>query len=236
MRYMQAYRYIFASPNWTMNLLYATLAIFIPVAGQMVMIGYLFEVIEHFHKRGKMEGPETDRYPDFDTNKLMDYLKRGIQPFLAWATFRLPTILAASVLWAIGNIIIAAAGSAIVSMIMFLVMFVVIAAIFVVANSVMVPAYLRAGFTGSFAGAISGPGIKDFLNRVGKETVMASLFLVATWVGLTVVGAIAFCVGAYVGGAVVFMAAHHLDYQLYELYLERGGAPIDMKPPAPIQL
>jgi hypothetical protein len=231
MHYQQAFRYIFASPNWTMNLLYGTLAVFIPVAGQMVMMGYLFEVIEHFHTRRKMPGPETDHYPDFDTAKLMTYLMRGMAPFAAWFAFLLPVFLVSSCLWIVGNIIAAASGSTFAGLIILLFVVAVIVALVVVAKTVMLPVYLRAGFTGNFTESLSTPPIKDFLNRVGRETAMAQLVVVGSTIA-SLVALVACVVGLYAASAVVFMAAHYLDYELYELYLERGGAPIEIKQPA----
>jgi hypothetical protein len=234
MHYQQAYRYIFASPNWTMNVLFATLAVFIPVAGQMVMMGYLFEVIEHFHNRHKTPGPETDHYPDFDTNKLMTYLMRGMAPFAAWFAFLFPVGLVSSCMWIIGNIIAAASGSTMVGLVVYLLLVVVIVVLTVIAKTLLLPVYLRAGFTGDFVSSFSTPVIKDFLSRVGRETALAQLVVVGSTIA-SLVTLCAFVVGFYAATAVVFMAAHYLDYELYELYLERGGAPIEIRPPTPAQ-
>jgi hypothetical protein len=48
---------------------------------------------------------------------------------------------------------------------------------------------------------------------------------------LVMVGYMVFCVGAYAAIALIFVAQAHMYYQLYELYLARGGEPIPFKAP-----
>src|SRR5262245_14760668 len=78
--YMRSYNYIFENPNWVMNVLWGFLCILstalIPILGQLVLMGYQYEVVESlFLARGT-------RYPDFDINRFADYLGRSIWPFL----------------------------------------------------------------------------------------------------------------------------------------------------------
>src|SRR5688500_14632260 len=78
--YMRAYQYVFESPNWTMNIVWSFLCLIsqllIPVVGQLVMLGYKFEIVD-----GLLRTQGT-RYPDFDANRFADYLGRSIWPFL----------------------------------------------------------------------------------------------------------------------------------------------------------
>jgi hypothetical protein len=41
------------------------------------------------------------------------------------------------------------------------------------------------------------------------------------------------CVGILPATALILVAQYHLFYQLYELYLQRGGEPIPLKPLLP---
>ncbi len=81
MAYFQAIRFVADSPGWLMNLVWGSLcfasAMVIPVAGQIVWMGYGVEVLESL-LRGN-----AHRYPDFDVNRLVEYLQRGAWPFLA---------------------------------------------------------------------------------------------------------------------------------------------------------
>ena len=51
----------------------------------------------------------------------------------------------------------------------------------------------------------------------------------ATSVLLMPVGILTCFVGMYPAAALISFAHHHLDLQLYELYLERGGSPVEAK-------
>src|SRR2546421_9036691 len=84
MKYMQAYRYLFESPKWGMNLLWAVLSQFVPVIGAIVCLGYGFDMIETLHRR------KDSRYPDIDMNRLGEYLMRGLWVFLVQLVASLP--------------------------------------------------------------------------------------------------------------------------------------------------
>ena len=43
----------------------------------IVLLGYLFEIIEFKHRHG-----DDEPYADFDFNRFVEYLKRGLWPFL----------------------------------------------------------------------------------------------------------------------------------------------------------
>jgi hypothetical protein len=60
--------------------------------------------------------------------------------------------------------------------------------------------------------------------------VLAALFLIAVSILLQFVGLLFFCVGAYAMPVIAAFASMHLDKQLYELYLARGGEPIPLHP------
>jgi hypothetical protein len=76
MEYMQSFHYLFESEKWIANFLWGGLALLttsvIPVAGQLVLMGYMFEIVEVL-----LCNPPRKGYPDFDPNRIMDYLKRG---------------------------------------------------------------------------------------------------------------------------------------------------------------
>src|SRR5262249_4496813 len=69
------------NPNWLINALWSFLCQLvsqvIPILPQMVLTGYQFEVLDNLlTTRGT-------QYPDFNINRLMDYLLRGVWPILA---------------------------------------------------------------------------------------------------------------------------------------------------------
>jgi hypothetical protein len=125
---------------------------------------------------------------------------------------------------------VAAGGKSGVLPVIFFVVFAVFYLVFAAALGVLTaPLYLRAGLSGDFGSAFSMDFYRDFLKRVGKEAVLAQLFLTVSSLLVFGVGALVCCVGIYPAVALAMFARHHLDYQLYELYLERDGVPIERK-------
>jgi hypothetical protein len=108
-----------------------------------------------------------------------------------------------------------------------LLLFVVILAVSILSVFVTLPAELQAGLGREFNLSRMVAFVKDFNKRVFKEMLVAVLFLVAVAVVAELAGLLLFCVGIYFTIAVVVMAQHHVQFQLYQLYLERGGTPID---------
>ena len=75
LEYMRAVNYVFESPKWFANLLWGSLCLIstqiIPVVGQLVWVGYQFEIVEELLCRPPRKG-----YQDFDANRFKDYLMR----------------------------------------------------------------------------------------------------------------------------------------------------------------
>src|SRR5580692_5496549 len=77
MNFIQAFRYILDRPGGSVNLLLITVSQFIPVVGPIVLLGYRAEVsvaLEH--------DPRLKRHPKFDFGRFVQYLTRGVWPFL----------------------------------------------------------------------------------------------------------------------------------------------------------
>jgi hypothetical protein len=233
MKYLESYRYLFRSPKWLMNLLLCVVAAFVPIAGAMVMLGYHFEIIETLHLRGDKD------YPDFDFNRLLNYLLRGAWVFLVQMILSLPLIVlflpSYLALWLGFMSSLQPHGgplepsTATVCMIIggigLLVFF--LAQIFL--YLVMVPMSLRAGLAQDLKAAFSWPFIRDFVSKMWLETLLSELFLGVTGSLLIIGGMLLFCVGLYPAAALVQFARAYLWYELYQLYLERGGTAIALQ-------
>lgn len=255
MHYLEAYRFVFTSRRWGMNLLLGMLCLFIPAIGAIVLMGYCFEVIEFLlYRRDQREKPAahpsseafgelvmealparenliSESYPDFSFDRFSDYLSRGIWPFLVRMIVSLALSVVTMILMMVAMVAVGAASAhstalAVALGVLFFVLYLVLAAAM---GFVVTPLYLRAGLSGDFASAFSMEFFRDFLKRVGKELALAELFLVASSIVLTLVGLLACYVGVFPATTLLMFALHHLDYQLYELYLERGGTPIERK-------
>jgi hypothetical protein len=256
MHYLGSYRFLFTSRNWATNLMLGMLCLFIPAIGGIVLMGYLFEVIEFLHRRRprpSAQPPEQppsdafgelvmdalpanpdfviDAYPDFTFDRFSEYLSRGIWPFLVRMIVGFAVGAAVSVLMMLAMALVGAASahSAALAVAVGVIFFLLYLALMAVLGIVVTPLYLRAGLSSDFGSAFSMEFFRDFLKRVGKELVLAELFLVGTGTLLTIVGFLACYVGIFPAMTLMMFAYHHLDYQLYELYLERGGTSIERK-------
>jgi hypothetical protein len=256
MRYWQSYRFVFTNPNWPTNLALAAVCSLIPVLGQIVLIGYCFEVVERLLRRrlgradtlgeGIMDvlpadedyPPET--HPDFSFDRFSNYLTRGIWPFLVQLIKNMVVGMIAGIFLMLGMMLAGFAAAAANSVLMFFVVYglfwVVYALLMIVAGILTTPMYLHAGLSGDFSAAFSMDFYRDFMKRVGKEVVLTEAFLMATGTLAGIVGLLMYYIGIFPAIALVMIAHHHLEYQLYELYRERGGAAVEPREKPPVVL
>lgn len=237
LQYQEMFAFVFQNPNWMMNLLWGALCVLvagiIPIVPYMVLFGYQFEIIEALHRR------RGTTYPDFDTNRIGEYLTKGLWPMLAGMVAMLVLFTILIPLMFIGFGVVGAlfanehAILGILAMVLFWVAFMLF---MVAANFVLLPMMLRAGLTQEFGQAFNFGWIRSFVSLVWKEMLLGGLFLMLGNMVCTFVGMLLLCVGIYPAMALVMIAQGHLMWQLYEIFLERGGEPIPLKPfvPAPI--
>ena len=232
--YLAAYRAAIGSPNWLINLMWGLLAIFssnvVPFIGGLIWTGYTYECVERWHAT---KGKEM---ADFDASRLGDYLARGALPFLiqmviwfavfaAYALVYVALFLSPLVVDAVGEdyaMIVLAVGLPLAALavgigLLLLMVF-------------LSPAMLRAGLAQDANVAFNIAWSRDFLRRVGFELLLTTLFVVVTGVVLMIVGCAALFIGSYFVWPWVTLASAHLAWQLYELYLFRGGERIPLKP------
>lgn len=234
MQYMQSINYITESPKWLMNLLCLGLCMVIPVVGPLVMLGYQYEIIESLHVR------PGSRYPDFDFNRFVDYLVRGLWPFLIGLIVGLimfPIVLVIEVVTVgvIGAVGAAAGddGAGIAAVIMFPLLFLSILGLSLLMQIIAMPLQLRAGLGQDFGAAFNASFVKQFIGNTWKEMILAGIFIFAVALVAEFVGLLMLCVGIVFTMAAVMLAQAHLQWQLYELHLARGGDVIPLKPPKP---
>jgi len=238
---MRAYHYVFENPNWVSNILWLSLAGLIagvvPGVGVLVylpLMGYCFEVIESLLATGGRS------YPDLDMNRIEKYFYRGLWPFLVALIVTMVAMFIVLPLWYGAMIAVVVGGAAlgdevgaalVVVGIPLLIMLLLAASAAV--GVVTLPFILRAGLSQDFASGFDFGWARDFMKRVGVDTLLANLFFSATYSLLAFAGLLAFCVGVYAAAAVAILAWSHLSYQLYSVYLSRGGMPIPLKPEVP---
>jgi Protein of unknown function (DUF4013) len=231
MNYTASVSDYFKSPKWMMNTLLAGVCLFIPIVGQIVVKGWL---LTGFWGRDD-EQPET--FPDFDFNNFAKYLERGLWPFLV-------NLVSALVLTAVLCVLIVpvmmivtmtipndhGSASGCFGFVLFVVMMIFYVTLAVVMMVVLTPLMLRASLTQEFGAAFNVAFLKRFIALNWKESILASLFLLAAGLVLGGVGALALCIGMYFALVPVYFSMVHLQKQLYALYLDRGGEPVPVSP------
>jgi hypothetical protein len=65
------------------------------------------------------------------------------------------------------------------------------------------------------------------------EMLLAGLFYMALGIIAVLLGVLARLICVYFATALMMMAQGHLLWQIYELYLQRGGTPVPLKPVDP---
>lgn len=217
-----------------MHLLIGAGCQFIPIVGPIVLMGYLYGVIEAKHRHGDAQ------FPDFDLDRLGVYLMRGVWPFLAALVASLPLIiLIVPAFVAITFLQVAAQGQTgeppAAAIALFISAGLALMLLSFAWHFVTMPIILRAGLSQDFGTAFSLVFVRDFLSRVWKEWVLSVLFFLITAPFVVLAGFLLFCIGFYAAAVVLTFAQSHLQYQLYELYLQRGGTEIPLKEPQQVQ-
>jgi hypothetical protein len=231
MNYPAAITDYMKSPKWVMNTLLAAVCCLIPIVGGIVVAGWL---ITGFWGR-KDEAPET--FPDFDFGKFGTWLQRGLWPVVV----AIASIGAVMLVLTIFNGILGFIGSQakFLSFVTFLVSTGASLAVMVGVIFAVKPLVLKAIFEQDFVKAFDIAFVKKFVSLVWIEMLIATLFLMAVSIALSIAGMIALCVGIFLTPPITGFVAMHLDKQLYNLYLTRGGPPLAMSPllsdaPAPL--
>lgn len=239
--YMRSYNYVFENPNWVTNVLWLSLAMLIagmvPGVGVLVyipLLGYGFEVIEALLASGGRS------YPDVDMNRIERYFYGGLWPFLVGLIVSvvtmfvvLPLFYGAMIALVVTGAAIGDEGGAVVMVIGFPFLFLLLFAGMAAVGVLTMPFVLRGGLSQDFGTAFDFGWAKDFVKRVGMDALLANLFLTFTYLLLLFLGFLAFCVGMYASIAIAFLAWSHLLFQLYSVYLSRGGTPVPLKPEPP---
>jgi Protein of unknown function (DUF4013) len=236
MQYMRAYHFIFENPNWTTTVAYiglCTLAAIIPgvsILLQLLFLGYQFETIELLLRtRGT-------QYPDFSFGRIGDYLGRGIWPFLLnliVSVVLVPIIYIAVIIMIVVVALLAhAAGDQagpVIAVIGGIFGFAIFLGLMLSIMMLVAPMLLRCGLAQDFGAAFQFSWISDFVRKMYREMVLAGLFMMGTALPLALAGILACGIGICVVTPIILLAQTHLLYQLYGIYLTRGGQPVPMK-------
>jgi len=234
-RYLHAYSQIFGPlQQGVQNVLLLTVCQFIPFIGILLLWGFAYEGVEALHRRPRW--PQ----PDFDFNRFSEYLQRGLAPgilvIVFWMIWPFFLFLLEMVAFALVFLFISLVPQPYLGITVS-----IVAPILVIAVLLMVllltmllrPVLLRGGLSQDIGQMFRLGWSKDFVARVWPELMLVTLFGYVTFFPLIALGFLALFFGVFPAQIISFLAGAHLDYQLYQLYLARGGEPVPLRPPPP---
>lgn len=232
MNYHTSVTDFFKSPKWGMNLLLGSVVALIPAVGPIVLAGWLVAV---FWARRESDDPA--QLPPFDFQHFVRYLEFGLWPFLVnlvstLALMPLMALLMLAVMLGVGAfephahrvatgvVGIAVIGAAMIAYVMILLVFYL----------ALLPLTLRATITQGFTQAFNFGFVRRFLALTWVESLVVWIFMIGAGIAMMIVTLITCYIGLFPAMVIVSFAWHHLQKQLYQLYVSRGGEPIPLSP------
>jgi hypothetical protein len=238
MQYVRPFTFLFRQRHTAATLAIGSVMLFIPVAGQIAIYGWVVRVYRALLDGGEEVPPL--RFEDFSQN-----LQAGLGPWLVALVVGFFISLVIMPLWLFGSmamgiampLVVEAGGgeaAAIGLMIVFFLVFtLLVLAISYLSIAVTNVALIRAELAGEVGQAFSGLGpgsLWRFAKVVRKELLWST---VATAMGGSIVillGMIALYFGIFPAAIVLIAAGGHFRHQLYRQYLARGGEPLPIFP------
>jgi Protein of unknown function (DUF4013) len=222
--YRRALRFLFDDEQWFVTVLFVTLAMLVPLVGPIVALGFQGAVVQSLARGGAAALP-----PRFEIERLAEYLLRGLRLFVASLLLTLVLAPIALVILFTGNVgavVLFSRETAVTSLLGCVAvgaMAAVFIAVMVLAVAAITPLLVRASLDPDVAAIFDFAFARDFLNRVGRETVLSQLTHLAISLALFFGGVLACFVGVFPALAFGTLVQAHLMGQLYLLYLARGG-------------
>ncbi len=227
---LRAFLFILDSPKWPQNLLWLSLAALTQnmVIGTIFLFGYGAEMMR---ARVGIKGVVA---PDIESGRLGDYFNQGIVPILAYLVFALPSSCVISVLVVVPAIALAsfaesAQGDALpISLVLFVLVGVLIWCVLVVVMTMFLAVVLIRGMiTQDFRRSFDIGWMLSFLKLMFVEMLLGMLVLVALSMVVVMLGMAILCVGVVPASGICSAAMLHLCCQWYEIFLSRGGEPVE---------
>ncbi len=239
LQYIHSYTYVFESNEGFLNLALVSVCTFIPIIGPIVVAGYQYDIVAGLHTRPKQT------YPEFDFGRFGEYLGRGIWKFLAdmiGQMFIAPAYMFAYFMSVIVVMVVvgatssnqpggqpsgAAVGIALAIVIPLAIAFVL--GVTILLRLFLNPLILKASLSGEGSDLFDFRFMIDFVKKTWRETILEMMWVYVTFPIMMILGLCLCFVGVYPAIAWTMLADAHTNWQLYEVYLARGGEPIRLK-------
>lgn len=214
----------FKSPNWMMNMLwmFGCAMLSSVVVGSLVGFGYIAEVAE------SRSGGKSEDWPDFNIDRLSDYIMRGLWPFLWYLIWAVPmallvggptllTIGLSNVLWGnqqeVSAVIVAVIGGTIA----------IAASLFCM---IFMGASLMSSALGNdFMKGADIPWILSYVKKMGATTLFVVFIVALIFSLLNFLGLLACCVGILAVVPFTYLVYADVLAQLHDIFVSRGGTP-----------
>ena len=225
----------FKSPKWGMNMLYGGICILIPIIGPIVLMGWHVGGMY-----GRSNWRDFEGYPLFDFGKFGQMMERGVWPFLVQLVMGLvmvPVLLLVMGGPMMGMMAVlpepnrnSATPDSIPPEMLAMLGLMILGYVCVVGLMVLVskPLMIRAAMVQDFGKSFSWAFMKSFIAKTWLQQIASLVFVIFAAMVLMMIGMVACFIGMYFTMSIIFFAQWHLDRQLYELYLARGGEPVEV--------
>ena len=217
----QAFHDLTKTPQKGMTILWMSVCGLIPIAGPMVLTGYLYRRFAKVRL-----GQESE---DFNVDHFMDYLWAGLPPFLAGLVASLlliPALIIAYVLMFGGIMIGTQSGNGAIVAIGVVVGMLLMILLFAFIYLFIIPVQLRAGLEQQFGAGFNMAFVKSFVAKEGPSLFKWYVLLSLMAFPAMIIGYCALLVGLYVVIAVMSFVTWHIVFQHYDNYIAKGGEPV----------
>ncbi len=224
---LRAMQSVTEGPNWAMNLLWLSLAVLLQqfIVGSIFAFGYGSEIIQ------ARAGHPSRTNPDIDVNRLGDTFMRGLWPFLVYLIGALAVGLLAMipifVILAIGLFLFAASSEEVAFFGIAIFVFPVAILVNLLSAILVGPLCIRAMICQDFQKSFDLAWIRSFIRLVGFDMLISSIIFGLLSIPVIFLGLLLFCIGLYPAMGLLTAAAFNLLSQWYELFLLRGGEPVE---------
>jgi hypothetical protein len=214
----------FKSPNWIMNMVWMLVCFVFSmvVVGNLVANGYLAEVAK------ARSGGKSEEWPDFDINRIVDYLLRGLWPFLWNLIWTIPMMIL------VGVPAVATAGMANVlaenqqqtsAIIVGVVGGLITLGLTFIGILLMSASMLRSALANDFLKGADMAWVTSYASKMALTSIVVGLVYWLISMVYIAIGAMVFCVGLLAAYPLIFLMMGDAAAQLHDIFVFRGGKP-----------
>jgi len=203
----KSFQSLFETENKWMTILLISVCALIPFVGPLALMGY---TTRRFTNEREGKAPI-----DFEFNDFVEYITIGVWPFLV--NLVASCVLTPIIFIAVTPMILIGAVPenglliAILVLLSCLLYFVAL----IIYSLFSSPMTLRASLKHSFAEGFKIGWVIDFIKKVGWQIILQGIILMLISIPLVLAG---------------YIVVSHMQFQLYDLYLERGGEALQVHP------